>query len=90
MNPEEIERFRINLLQQLREAGGENTLPVSMLLTGVRLGGFRDASADTVRSGLAYLQDKGFVASPPKAVSPENKRWRITAAGIDFLAEEGV
>lgn len=90
MNSQQIENFRVCLLQQLREVGGENSLPVPTLVNYASVMGFDRANEDLVRSALAYLADKGFVALIPKPLSPENKRWRITAAGIDFLATSGL
>ncbi len=89
MTPEQIELFRVNLLRQLRAVDGAS-LPLATLVTGARMAGFDAANDDTVRGALAYLGDKGFVAIVPKPLSPENKRWRITAAGTDMLAEAGV
>lgn len=39
---------------------------------------------------LQYLADKGLVVLVPKALSPENRRWRLTAPGRDLLAELGL
>jgi hypothetical protein len=89
MSPEEIERFRIRLLQQLRQVT-PSTLPLDTLRDGARYAGFGSATDDITRAALAYLGDKGFVAVVPKPLSPECKRWRITAAGIDMLAEAGL
>jgi len=86
MNPEAL---RINLLQQLRAVDGA-TLPLGTLATGARLGGLEYATTDTVRAALVYLADKGLVVSHAPLVAPENKRWRITAGGTDFLAEAGL
>lgn len=88
MNPAETERLRIALLQQLREVA-PLALPVSQLATGAALAGFRDCARE-VRSEVAYLQDKALVADDLKVLSPELKRYRITAAGRDFLAQEGL
>jgi hypothetical protein len=89
MTAEQIESFRICILQQLGVVP-DGSLPVPTLVRGANLAGFREANADTVRSALAYLADKQLVAIVAKAVSPENKRWRITAAGSDYLAEAGL
>lgn len=89
MTPQSRELFRISLLQQLvgvADAG----LPLPSLVTGARLDGHAAANEELTRGELVYLQDKGLVALMVRTVSPENKRWRITAAGRDFLAEEGL
>lgn len=89
MSPAEIERLRVSLLQTLR-SGGVFAQTVPMLVTGVKLAGFGQADAEIVRCELTYLADKGLVAVDAKLLSPENKRWRITAEGRDHLAVEGL
>lgn len=88
MTAAERERLRLSLLQQLREVGADSSLPLSTIVLGARLAGFT-VSEEIVRGELVYLLDKGCVATPQKTISPENKRWRITAAGTDHLAENG-
>ncbi len=90
MKPAELERFRICLLQQLREVGADRDLPLATIVTGAKLAAFPSANDDIVRGELVYLMDKGLVVVVAKQLSPENKRWRITAAGRDFLAEQGL
>jgi hypothetical protein len=89
MNHAEIERLRITLLQVLR-SGGAFAQTVSMLVTGVKLMGFVEVTDAAVRCELTYLADKALVAVDAKLISPENKRWRLTAEGRDHLAEEGL
>jgi hypothetical protein len=89
MNGPTLELFRVCLLQQLRAVAPAD-LPVGTLVIGAQAQGFAAASAETVRSELVYLLDKDLVVVPERIVSPENKRWRITAAGRDFLAEAGL
>lgn len=88
MNSAERELLRLNLLQQLRQAG--QLVRVSTLVLGARCGGFEAITEEVVRGELVYLLDKGLVASPQKLLSPENKLWRITATGTDYLAEAGL
>lgn len=45
-------------------------------------------STEEVEAEVLYLQDKGFSELVGKVISPENRAWRITAAGRDFLAEQ--
>lgn len=89
MTSTQLEALRICVLQQLREVG-DGSLPISTLVLGAQLKGFTSASEEMLRATLAYLYDKSLVASVEKTLSPENKRWRITAAGIDFLAQCGL
>lgn len=88
MTSAELERLRINLLQTLRTSGYVS-LPLPEIVTPATLGGFAVNEA-IVRGELVYLLDKGLVVTVQKTLSPENKRWRITAAGLDFLAEAGL
>ena len=90
MNSVELESLRICLLQQLRAIGQDSDLPLSTLHTGARLAGHRDLPEAQLRGELVYLLDKQLVAVAPRALSPENKRWRLTAAGRDVLAEAGL
>ena len=41
---------------------------------------------DPLRVQVQYLEDKGLVVEVDKTISPENKRWRLTAAGRDYCA----
>jgi hypothetical protein len=85
----EIENLRVTLLQLLRESGSyAQTVP--LLVTGAKRTGFGHACDEIVRCELTYLADKGLVAIDPKLLSPENKRWRLTAEGRDHLAMEGL
>ncbi len=89
MNAPELELLRIYLLQTLREIAGSE-LPLSTLLRGAKIAGFRDATSRDLLAELRYLEDKRFVATPEKSVSPENREWRITADGRDYLATRGL
>jgi len=89
MTPAARELFRQNLLQQLA-AISPGTLPVPALKVGLAIGGFERPTDEAIQAELQYLIDKGLVARPPALISPENGRWRITAAGADYLAERGL
>jgi hypothetical protein len=89
MNPAERERLRLCLLQQLALSADAGRALAS-LVQGAHLADFTDASEDVVRGELVYLLDKGLVIRMAKLISPENARWRITAAGRDVLAEAGL
>lgn len=89
MSPAELQNLRVAVAQQLRSAGGY-ALPVEALSRGARLVGFPTITEAEIRAELVYLADKQLVAVDQKIVSPELKRWRLTAAGRDWLAEEGL
>ena len=88
MNAEQKEFFRGALLRVLDERAGER-FGLSITAIQIFLGqfGFRFSKAEDVNAELQYLADKGFVANTNKVISPENRAWRITAEGRDFLAQ---
>ncbi len=88
MTPAIRENLRILLLTALNAARG-----YAVGIEGLRLGlpkHLRRLDADDITAELSYLIDKGFVALEGKLVSPENREWKITANGRDFLATEGL
>jgi hypothetical protein len=89
MNSSERERLRIAILQQLAQVG-ESGMQLPHILTGAKLAGFPEATSSELASELAYLCDKDLICPIAKAISPENRRWRIVASGRDHLAELGL
>jgi hypothetical protein len=90
MDNTQREHLRLSLL---RFCGENNTR------WGFPLGFLHARAVDEGRTGLApaavesemdYLADKGLVSVPEKLISPENRAWRITAAGRDHLATRGL
>lgn len=69
------------------EAAGQPGMRVASLGVTAVAAGFDDASLEEIRNELVYLEDKGLVARMPETVSPEVERWRVTAAGRDWLAQ---
>jgi hypothetical protein len=88
MNAASRELFRQCLLMQLEQAK-PYAVPVSVLRVGAVAGGFRVEPAE-IEAELGYLKDKGLARESAKLISPENKRWEITATGRDQLAQEGL
>jgi DNA-binding PadR family transcriptional regulator len=86
MNAASRELFRQNLLTQLG-AAAPYALPTATLRVNAVAGGFHQVSEPEVLAELAYLRDKGLARESDKLVSPECKRWEITADGRDYLAE---
>jgi len=83
------ELLRINLLSTAQNSHGLGiTLVIAKMYA--RNGGFRNVTDEEIFSEMGYLADKGLITSVEKVISPENKAWRITAAGTDFLAMEGL
>lgn len=89
MNAAQRELFRIALLRVLEANGTTRGLGVQALQIFIGAFGFRTPDLETLLGEMRYLEDKGFVTIVGKAISPENKCWRITATGRDELAEQG-
>ena len=86
MNSPQLEQIRLSVLRYC-DAAGQFGLAAPLLLQFVRSEGFRNLTRAQLESELAYLCDKGLLAPVPKEISPENRLWRITAAGRDFFAQ---
>lgn len=89
MNAQQRELFRQALLRTLEANESGRGLGAQALQVLVGAFGFSMPPLDDVKREVAYLEDKTFVAVVGKAISPENKTWRITAAGRDELAAHG-
>jgi hypothetical protein len=76
---------RLSLLRYC-ESADQYGLAASLLLQFVRNEGLRGVTREALDAEILYLADKGLLVSVNKLVSPENRAWRITAAGRDFLA----
>ena len=88
MNAATRELFRQNLIAQLAAAGSAGVKPASLKI-GARADGFEPTDKQ-LDDEIDYLVGKKFVEPMGKAISPELKRWKISAAGRDFAAEEGL
>lgn len=85
MTTEQREQIRLSILRYCDSAQGYG-LAEPLLVQFLRNEGFRRLTAAQLTTELAYLAEKGFLAIVSKAISPENKLWRITAAGRDLRA----
>ena len=89
MTASQRELYRAALLRVLEANETQWGLSAPVLAVHVAVFGFRGLGAEVASCELRYLQDKGFVKATAKAISPENQSWRITAAGRDWLAQNG-
>lgn len=89
MKPAQRELYRAALLRVLEANETQYGLSAPVLAVHVAVFGFRGLGAEFAAAELRYLQDKGLVKMLSKAISPENQTWRITAAGRDWLAQNG-
>lgn len=88
MTAKSRELFRQSLLMQLNQAA-PYAVPAEILKVGAVSGGFAVTDQE-LAAELDYLADKQLIAATAKLISPENKRWKITAPGRDALAEAGL
>lgn len=86
MNPQTRELLRLALLRVLEANPTRYGLGIEALRHLVYAFGFSLPEAECVENEIRYFEDKGFVTGIAKPISPENRVWRITAAGRDFLA----
>ena len=86
MTNDQRELFRTALLRILDANHTRFGLTVQALCHLMPVFGFFKSKPDEAERELEYLKDKGHVALVPKPISPENRAWRITAEGRDFLA----
>jgi hypothetical protein len=87
VNPAELEQLRLSLLRYLDDFGSSVFgLPTTRLVQHARAEGF-DVDVRLVERELEYHVEKTLVVEIPKTLSPENRAWKLTAAGRDFRAQ---
>ena len=89
MNAERRELFRLALLRVLDANHTRFGLGLAALKHLAASFGFPNGQDSELERELQYLEDKAHVTEVLKGISPENRAWRITAAGRDYLAEAG-
>lgn len=87
MTPDEREQLRLSLLRFLDANATGRFLGTGLLLQMAKAEGRGELTGAEVEAELRYLLDKGFVEMVAKQISPENKTWRVTAAGRDAFAQ---
>jgi DNA-binding HxlR family transcriptional regulator len=85
MNAVEREQLRLSLLRYLGDNPTRFGFNAALLLQMARNEGHQVDKA-SVAAELQYLEDKQLVTLSEKTISPENRAYRITAAGRDLLA----
>jgi DNA-binding PadR family transcriptional regulator len=86
MNPQNRELLRLALLRVLDANSTRYGLGLEALCHLASSFGFYLPEPELVDSELRYFEDKGLATQIVKQISPENRAWRITAAGRDLLA----
>jgi hypothetical protein len=87
MKPHQRELLRLALLRVLETNATSYGLGIEALRHLAAQFGFPSPKPAAVALEIQYLEDKGFVLPVNKVVSPENRAWRISAAGRDSLAQ---
>jgi hypothetical protein len=87
VNAIELENFRLAILK----VAAANLSRWGLGLVGFKLHvarfGFNETTVAEIGPEVDYLAGKGLMEPVAKHLSPENRAWRITPAGRDFLAE---
>lgn len=87
MNSLDREQLRLSLLRFLdANARGQFGLSEGLLHQLARAEGRPELVPADITRELQYLADKEMVTEVRKAISPENRAWRITATGRDHFA----
>jgi hypothetical protein len=89
MTPNLRELYRCSLLRVLEANDTRWGLSLVGIEVNVGAFGFRGRGLDCTEQELRYLGGKGLAEPVNKLISPENQTWRITAAGRDWLAQNG-
>lgn len=87
MSPQQRELFRKAIVNVIEANDTMFGLSEDAIRLFVGRFGFHPAPEE-LRKELHYLAGKGLIESPAKEVSPENRAYRITAAGMDFMATQ--
>lgn len=80
------ELIRQTLLLQL-EAAYPVSLPIKTLQQGIQLAGIGIGKNDLIKE-LEYLFDKNFITLTKNELCPQQKRYKLSTKGIDFLENE--
>ena len=86
MKPADLEQLRLSLLRYLDENPTRFGLNAAFLRQRAVSEGF-SVDVPAVERELDYLTEKKLIEPVAKEVSPENRAWKITAAGRDYRAQ---
>lgn len=86
MSAEQRELFRLAVLNVMSANDTRFGLTAGAVKHMTVLFGFPEPGIDEVNQAIRYLESGGLLEPIVKTISPENRPWRITKAGIDFLA----
>lgn len=86
MTAEQKEQLSLSLLRFLETNQTRFGLPSRFLWQMAKAEGRMELTAAETEAQLQYLAGKGLVEEALKGIHPENRSWRITSDGIDFVA----
>jgi len=89
MNSQQREMFRMACLRVMAANETRFGLGIEAVCHLASRFGFASPDAREAEEAIHYLARKKLLEEVPKTVSPENRVWRITCAGIAFLDERG-
>jgi len=92
MTPALIEQLRLSILEVLDANDthfglGKNHLRLLLVPAGFMRATLPD---EELAKQLHYLEGAGLIEQAQKQVSPELRAWKITKAGMDFVAERKI
>lgn len=87
MSAAQREQLRLSLLRFLAENPTRFGYNAALLLQMARNEGRPELTRAEVEAELQYLTDKDLIVETDKVISPEQRAWRITAAGRDHHAQ---
>lgn len=88
MTAEDKEMMQEKILQ-LCNAAGKFGIPDDRILRTLNKAGYAIDQAELDRQ-LRYLKSKGFIAEAGKVLRPDLRRWETTAAGDEYLMQQGL
>lgn len=87
MEKTQRELFRTELVRIARNASPQSA---TLRIFAMNLRGLFSVSVTEIEAEVQYLVGKGLLCDASKSISPENKAWHVSAAGRDWLAEQGL
>jgi hypothetical protein len=89
MNSQQKELFRMACLRVFAANDTRFGLGIEAVCHLASRFGFASPDMRETEEATHYLARKNLIEEVPKPISPENRVWRITGAGIAFLDERG-
>jgi len=90
MNTQQKELFRVALLRVFDANRTRFGFGIEAARHLAGLFGFVFPDREDTAAAIDYLARKQLLEEVAKRISPENRAWRITGAGIAFLDEQGL